>query len=189
MKAKHILTTIGLVLTGAVFVGNSATALTAQDEAALEFTFEPVLTLTVSDPDLIISNLNPGVSRMSNTIDITVETNSVGGYLLSATTGNAQNATRNLVLDASHYFESIATGASVSTLSDGTWGYTIDNGTSYSGIALYTGTATTVNSSNGPVNAATGTTQFAIGAKASAVQASGNYTNVINFTAVAKPVQ
>ena len=186
MKGKRILAITSLTLISAALAGNAAFALTEQSEAALEFTFAPSLTLSVSDSDLIISDLIPGTSDISNTVDVTVTTNSVYGYALSATTGNTTNPTRNLVRDSSNYLESIAVNSSTSTLSNDTWGYTIDGGATYSGLPLYTSAATELNFSYGPVNAAAGKTSFAIGAKASTNKAAGNYTNVVNFTAVAK---
>ena len=188
MKAKCIFSIMALTLISAAFAGNAALALTAQNEAEVEFTFNPSLTLSVSSSDIIISNLIPGTSDISNEIDVTVTTNNVGGYELSATTGNAQNATRNLVKDSSNYLESIAVGSSLSSLSNDTWGFTTNSGSTYSGLPLYTAAAVVLNSSNGPVNAAAGNTKFAIGAKASANKTAGNYTNVVNFTATSKVV-
>ena len=186
MKARYIPLIAMSTLIGAGFAGNAALALTEQSEAALEFTFSPSLTLAVSDSDLIIDNLIPGTSDISNTVDVTVTTNSVAGYSLFATTGNTTYPTRNLVKDNNNYLESIATDASIATLADNTWGYTLNNGSTYSGLPLYTATAKEINSSSSPVNATTGKTSFAIGAKAATTKASGNYNNVVNFTAVAK---
>ena len=186
MKAKCILSTMALTLIGAGFTGSSALALTEQSEAALEFTFAPSLTLSVSDSDLIIENLMPGTSDISNTVDVTVATNAIYGYSLFATTGNTTYPTRNLVRDNNNFLESIATDSNTATLGNDTWGYTIDGGTTYSGLPLYTSTSKELNSSYGPVDAITGKTSFAIGAKASANKASGNYNNVVNFTAISK---
>ena len=183
---KRTLLISSLTLISAVFAGNAAFALTAQNEAEVEFTFAPSLTLSVSDSDLIIENLMPGTSDISNTVDVTVTTNAVYGYSLLATTGNTTYPTRNLVKDNNNYLESVATDASISTLANDTWGYTLDNGSTYSGLPLYTGASKELNSSYEPVNATTGKTTFAIGAKASSTKASGNYNNVVNFTAVAK---
>ena len=188
MKVKRTLLITSLTLISAAFAGNAALALTEQSEATLEFTFAPSLTLSVSDSDLIIENLMPGTSDISNTVDITVTTNNIAGYVLSATTGNTTNPTRNLVRDSSNYLESIAVGSSLSSLSNDTWGYTTNGGTTYSGLPLYTSAGTELNSSNGPVNATIGKTSFAIGAKASTNKTAGNYTNVVNFTAVSRVV-
>ena len=115
------------------------------------------------------------------------------GYTLSATAGNTTNASTNLVntVDNTKLFTSLATDASLASLTtDNTWGYSFstNSGTSwsnYSGLPLYTAAAGAelVN------NDGSGSTpvQFKIAAKASNIQASGAYTNTINFTAVANP--
>ena len=185
-RVKYVLLAVMLILAGVGFTGELTMALSEQSEAELEFTFAPSLTLQVSDSDIIIDNLMPGTSGLSNTVDVTVTTNAIYGYVLSATTGNTTYPTRNLVRDNNNYLGSIVVGATTSTLTNDTWGYTLDNGATFSGLPLYTDASVQLNSSFGPVDAITGKTSFAIGAKASTNKASGNYNNVVNFTAVAK---
>ena len=171
----------------------SVSALTYQDNVELQFTWNPTIRISLSSADLIIDNLTPGNSADSNTITINVGTNNMYGYTLSATAGNTTNASTNLVntVDNTKLFTSLATDASLASLTtDNTWGYSFstNSGTSwsnYSGLPLYTAAsgAELVN------NDGSGSTpvQFKIAAKASTIQASGAYTNTINFTAVANP--
>ena len=168
-------------------------ALTYQDNVELQFTWNPTIRISLSSADLIIDNLTPGNSADSNTITINVGTNNMYGYTLFATAGNTTNASTNLVntVDNTKLFTSLATDASLASLTtDNTWGYSFstNSGTSwsnYSGLPLYTAAAGAelVN------NDGSGSTpvQFKIAAKASTIQASGAYTNTINFTAVANP--
>ena len=168
-------------------------ALTYQDNVELQFTWNPTIRISLSSADLIIDNLTPGNSADSNTITINVSTNNMYGYTLSATAGNTTNASTNLIntVDSTKLFTSLATDASLASLTtDNTWGYSYstNNGTNwsnYSGLPLYTAAAGAelVN------NDGSGSTpvQFKIAAKASNIQASGAYTNTINFTAVANP--
>ena len=189
---KIILPLLTIMLLGISTV-NYASALTYQDAVDLQFTWNPTLNISLSSADLIINNLTPGTSADSNIITINVATNNASGYVLTATTGNTSNASTNLVntTDNTKLFTSLATTDSLATLTaDNTWGYSFstNSGTSwsnYSGLPLYTATsgAELVN------NNGSGSTpvQFKIAAKASNMQASGAYTNVINFTAVANP--
>ncbi len=176
----------------AIFPG-PVSALTYQDNVELQFTWDPTIRISLSSADLIIDNLTPGNSADSNTITVNVGTNNMYGYTLSATAGNATNASTNLVntVDNTKLFTSLATDASLASLTtDNTWGYSFstNSGTSwsnYSGLPLYTAAAGAelIN------NDGSGSTpvQFKIAAKASTIQASGAYTNTINFTAVANP--
>ena len=174
------------------FSGNTY-ALTYQDNVELQFTWNPTIRISLSSADLVIDNLTPGTSSDSNIITVNVGTNNVSGYTLSATAGNTTNASTNLVntVDNTKLFTSLATDASLASLTtDNTWGYSFstNSGTSwsnYSGLPLYTAAAGAelIN------NDGSGSTpvQFKIAAKASTIQASGAYTNTINFTAVANP--
>ena len=177
---------IGLIFDTFVLCG-MASALTYQEEIPVSFTFNRGLSLSVSASDLHIYNLTPGTSDDSNIITVTTTTNNVTGYSLTASVGSSTNASTNLV-NGSNNFASIATNASLSSLTtDNTWGYSIstNNGSTwsnYSGLPIYTASSwkelASVNT-NG-----TTSIKFKIGAKASAAQAAGDYTNVINFTAV-----
>lgn len=186
-----ILFTIPFIITAAT--SNQVAALTYRDTVNLQFTWNPAINISLSSADLVISNLTPGTSADSNVITINVGTNNSYGYILSATVGNATNASTNLVntTDNTKLFTSLATTDSLATLTtDNTWGYSFstDSGTNWSncsGLPLYTD-PTGVELIN---NNSTGSTpiEFKIAAKASAEQASGTYINTINFTAVANP--
>ncbi len=188
---KIILPLLAIILLGTST--SSTSALTYQDNVELQFTWDPTIRISLSSADLIIDNLTPGTSSDSNIITVNVGTNNVSGYTLSATAGNTTNASTNLVntVDNTKLFTSLATDASLASLTtDNTWGYSYstNNGTNwsnYSGLPLYTAAsgAELIN------NDGSGSTpvQFKIAAKASTIQASGAYTNTINFTAVANP--
>lgn len=161
-----------------------ANATAYQDRAQVKFTFNPTLTLDLSSTSLSIDELLPGTSRDSNAIDITVDTNNIGGYTLSATVGDVSNASTSLVhTDGSATFSSVGYG-SFSSLADGKWGYSIDSGEHYSGLPLYSnGYGATLAHTKGA--SPSDTTSFLIGAKAAADQPLGAYSNVVNFIAVA----
>lgn len=161
-----------------------ANAATYQDRAQVKFTFNPTLTLDLSSTSLSIDELLPGTSRDSNSIDITVDTNNIGGYTLSATVGDVSNTSTSLVhTDGSATFSSVGYG-SFSSLADGKWGYSTDSGEHYSGLPLYNdGYGATLAYTNGA--SPSDTTSFLIGAKAAADQPLGTYSNVVNFIAVA----
>ena len=166
---------------------SSASALTEESEVDVKFTFNPMLTLSLSSADLIIANLIPGTSEDSNTIAVTVNTNNLSGYTLSATVGNSTKNTRNLVHDTlpSNIFSNIDTSSNITAFTtDNTWGYSIDDGAHYSGLPIYTDTPKEIKSTT---EAGNSYTNFLIGAKAANTQVSGDYTNVINFFAVANP--
>ncbi len=185
-KNKFLLASMSVGLLGLVFA-SSTSALTYQEEIPVSFTFNRGLSLTVSASDLHIYNLVPGNSDESNIITVTTTSNNATGYVLTASVGNSTKNTTNLV-NGSNNFASIATNASQASLTtDNTWGYSIstNNGSSwsnYSGLPIFSSTTwKEIASTN-----ANGTTSilFKIGAKASSSQAAGDYTNVINFTAV-----
>ena len=198
--AKNIITCSFIIITLCFLniilcSSHNSSALTYSSSVQTGFTFNPTISLTLSG-DLVINNLTPGNTADSNTIDVTVATNNTTGYTLLATAGTSSTNT-NLVNTAnnSYNFTSIATSASLASLTtDNTWGfsYSSDSGTTwsnYSGLPLdnddegATGkqlAKTTSQSQNLPI-------QVKIGAKASQSQASGTYTNVINFYAVATP--
>lgn len=195
MKVKYILT---LMMLGGGFIalgtGVSATevelpevertetSVTNSGEVDVEFTFDPVLTLSLSESDIVIADLIPGSVKNSNTVGITVKTNNQAGYLLSATVGSETNDYRDLLhTDGVTAFASVDEGANLTALSASTWGYSINSGTNFSGLAKWDEPATKLRTSTGASNE---TTNFLIGAKAAAGQLSGDYTNVINFIAV-----
>ena len=192
MQDKNRFLVVGMLvgLFGLAFVG-SASALTYQEEIPVSFTFNRGLSLSVSASDLHIYNLTPGTSDDSNIITVTTTTNNVTGYSLTASVGSSTNASTNLV-NGTNNFASIATNANLASLTtDNTWGYSIstNNGSTwsnYSGLPIYT--ASSWKELVGVNTNGTTSIKFKIGAKASAAQAAGDYTNVINFTATANYV-
>lgn len=54
----------------------------------MDFTFKPTLSVNISPSDLVISNLAPGTTDDSNSINVSVVTNAAYGYNLSASPAN-----------------------------------------------------------------------------------------------------
>jgi hypothetical protein len=183
-KVKYILFTSMMILGGAIMV-RGVDALTETREVEVQFTFDSVLTVSLTGTDLLINDLTPGGVKNSNEIGITVETNNSAGYQLTATVGSASNDTRNLVhTNGVTGFSSIDVGSNLSSLStDSTWGYSVNSGASFSGLPKWDD-STSVAELNSSTGAANETTNFLIGAKAAAGQLAGDYSNVINFVAV-----
>ena len=167
-----------------------------QSNVGVGFTFNPTISVSLSDSDLTIDGLIPGGGAAdSNVITVDVSTNTAYGYTLTSTVG-ASNTTRNLVnsVDNTKTFASIDFGSGLASLTtDNTWGYSYssDNGTTwanYSGLPLYgdsTHVATLIDTDDA---ADSDSIKFKIAAKAGATQASGEYTNVVNFAAVANAI-
>ena len=193
---------------GVCFISNSASALTYQSSTNVGFTFNPAISISLSD-DLLISSLSPGSTSDSNIINVAINTNASQGYTLTATAGTSSTTT-NLVNTGNNnnIFTSLATNATITdwaNANDNTWGYSYseDNGTTwisgkdgsnqnilgYSGLPLDNddsgATGKTLISTTLPSD--NKTLKFKIGAKASSSQAAGDYTNIINFYAVANP--
>ena len=191
-----------------VIVVHSTSALTYQSSTNVGFTFNPAISISLSD-DLLISSLSPGSTSDSNIINVAINTNASQGYTLTATAGTSSTTT-NLVNTGNNnnIFTSLATNATITdwtNANDNTWGYSYseDNGTTwisgkdgsnqnilgYSGLPLDNddsgATGKTLISTTLPSD--NKTLKFKIGAKASSSQASGDYTNIINFYAVANP--
>ena len=98
----------------------STSALSYESEVGIGFTFNPTISISLSPSDLVISNLTPGTTAESNSINVSVATNAAYGYTLSATVDNT-NLTHTNETDA---FGSIATNANLPSLNtDNTWGY------------------------------------------------------------------
>ncbi len=196
----------------------NTSALDYSSNVDIGFTFLPKLSITLSNPSLTINNLVPGGNAVdSNTITINVSTNIAEGYNLFATVGGNNNTnngynTTNLVntIDNNYTFTSLSSNVSeLSSFTNNTWGYSYcisncssastpdtpnpnwisgdyDNAsTGYNGLPLYTNTGIKLvekaDSTNSTVN-------FKIAARASNTQPSGEYTNVINFTAVSNTI-
>ena len=149
---------------------------------------------------MVINGLAPGTAaRDSNIIDVNVSTNVAYGYNLSATVGNSSNATQNLVNGNYGFTPLSASVADLASFDNDEWGYSysIDNGTNwingdyssatagYGVLPLYTATGVKLAGNSDNVGSSV---QFKIAAKAGATQASGEYTNVVNFTAVANAI-
>ena len=193
MKVNHKVLILGMISLGMFGFGGTlleGMALAAgseayQDSFDLKFTFNPTLTLTLGATELTINNLAPGTSGSSSAVNVAVATNNIAGYTLKATVGNASNPSTELRMngtDTANKFNMISTSGS---LAKGQWGYSTNGGSSFSGLELYTGTPTEINTSSTPTDGSTtGVTSFQIGAYADDAQITGSYTNVINFTAV-----
>lgn len=174
-----------------------ASALSAQEEVGVQFTFVPSLSIILSDSLIHIDDLTPGNYASSNTIRINVTTNSAFGYTLTATVGDENGiASDELVnADAEAIFSSISSDAelTLSNFNPNHWGYT--TAISINGSSLYSGlvynASTIINKTMNPSGRAyreypgTNTTNFTIGASASSNQFSGEYTNVIGFELIA----
>ena len=186
------------------FCSEMVSALSYQQDIGVNFTFNKVLSLTLSSNDIHITNLAPGTASDSNIININVLTNSVNGYSLGATVGNSTTYnTTNLVHSNSNInevFTSIGwtanpTISSNTNLGTDKWGYSfsLDNGNSwsnYNGLPLYFGAIkpAILKETTGPVSSTSGDNiKFKIGAKASSSKPSGDYSNIINFYVVAHP--
>ena len=214
MKDHKLINTISVmtILLSGLFVCNHfASALTYQSNVDVGFTFNPTISLNLSG-DLIINNLTPGTASDSNIIDVTVATNASQGYNLLTTVG-VKGGTSSLVNSSnnSYTFTNLSTTpgtvSSLANFTDDTWGYSysVDNGTNwisgstgstasgYAGLPLDNndnaeergnGGIALISTTNPADNR---TIKFKIGAKASQSQASGTYTNTINFYAVANP--
>ena len=190
---------------GGVLLGDvdGAGALDYQSNVGVGFTFEPTLNVTLSNADLIINNLTPGASAEdSNIITVGVSTNVAYGYNLSATVGDAMNATTNLVNGDNNFTTLSSNVSSLSGFGNNTWGYSYcvadcdasanwvsgsqgSTSMGYAGLPLYTETGVRLADVS---DNASSSTQFKIAAKASTAQASGEYTNVVNFAAVANVI-
>ena len=190
---------------------NNASALTYSTDTDVSFTFNPTLSISLSDTNINIDNLLPGLSSESSPITVSVNSNTPYGYSLFASVGNSTDYnTTSLTHEDSDIgnnaaFISIATNASLPQLTtDNTWGYTYrthntnnadnEGWSNYNGLPLYS-TADNNTSTNNPALLidtkspadSTESIDFKIAARASTAQASGTYNNVINFYAVGKP--
>ena len=208
---KKSLAFVVFLVSMSVLVTSSVFAVTYQSLEEVKFTFDPAITVSLSG-DLLINNLSPSSASDSNIIDVTVATNASHGYNLLATVGQ-KNGTDSLVNTSNntYTFTNLSTtagsAATLNNFTDNKWGYSysVDNGTNwisgntgstasgYAGLPLDNNDNADERGNGGvtlisTVNPADGKTiKFKIGAKASNTQASGTYTNTINFYAVANP--
>ena len=180
---------------------DNSNAMTYSNNADVSFTFAPTLSIGLSANNLTIDNLVPGTTSTSNTVTVTVSSNTPYGYVLSAGVGSTEPTdpyynTSDLVHDntttevpTANKFTSIPTSASLSSLTtDNTWGYSTstNGGTSWS---TYSGHSHKVTKPLLDISAAAqpSTIDFKIAARSATTQASGTYNNVITFYAVGKP--
>ena len=194
------ITIVSLALAGCAI---DSSALTYQNSVDVEFTINPSISINLSSNDLIIDNLTPGNSSDSNVITATVSTNAGYGYYMSATAGTSSTNT-NLTSPTGSIFTNLSSNAAtLSSFPDNYWGYSYstDDGstwisgsqgnanTGYDGLPLDNddsgATGVILTSTDSFTNS--GSVKFKIGAKASSTQASGTYTNTVNFYAVANP--
>ena len=161
----------------------STSALSYQTETDISFTFNPTISISLSSSDLVIPSLAPGTTSESNSINVSVATNAAYGYTLSATVDNTNLTHTN----ETNTFGSIATNANLSNLAtDNTWGYatSLDSGSTWSN---YNGLSNSSNKKLLDIDTnISSTIGFKIDAKASNAQASGTYTNTVNFIAIAR---
>lgn len=183
MKVKHIITTCGIILGGLAITQGANAVVTYEGASDVQFTFSPSLSLALSGDGFVIDDLGPGMQKISNAVTATVSTNSSTGYTLSATVGNTTYNSTALISTN----DTIAMMGSGTALTSGTWGYTVNDGTTYG--ALDTSTSTILNKTTNNAGAAapgysgTNTTSVKIGAYAGDAQAPGVYNNVVNFAA------
>ena len=178
MKAKHIITTCGILLGGVAATSGASAIVTYRDSADVQFTFSSTLSMTLTGDAFTIANLMPDTSGLSNAVTATVNTSSPSGYLLTATVGNTTTYnTTDLVSSNGQRFTMIS--ASGTSLPSGTWGYTTDDGSNYGALSNITPTILAQTSAAG-----SSSTVMKIGAKAAQNQLPGTYENVVNFTAV-----
>ena len=157
--------------------------------------------MSLSSADLVIPHLTPGNYASSNTITVNIATNNAKGYTLTAKVGD-KNSTilnnNNLVntTNSNINFTSLLTSDSLvaSNFDDNKWGYTtastIDSNAKYSGLlynvdTVINATKNTLGMPQSSEYPGTNTTNFTIAARAGDSQASGEYTNIINFRGVA----
>ncbi len=200
---SQLFTTITAVLS--TTLSAQVSALTYQNSTDVQFTINPSIGISLSSSDLIIDNLAPSSSSDSNVITVNVATNAENGYYMSATAGTSTGNT-NLAnpLDNNHMFTSLSSNvATLNAIPDNQWGYSYstDNGSTwisgsqgntslgYNGLPLDNDDsgATGVILANTDSYSNAGSVKFKIAAHASPTQASGTYTNTVNFYAVANP--
>ncbi len=168
----------------------NTSALDYSSNVGVGFTFNPTLSINISSSDLVISNLKPGTTEDSNSINVSVAINAAYGYTLSANVGDDIHNNSNLThTNNTDIFSSIAIDANLSSLdTDNTWGYTskLSNETVWSNYNGLSSSSNTILLDNNNTADSTGGIDFKIAAKASNTQPSGVYTGTINFIAVTK---
>ena len=189
MRKIYILYIAAISILSLVYINNTS-ALDYSSNVGIGFTFNPTLSISLSSSDLVISNLVPGSTLDSNSINVSVATNAAYGYTLSANV-NDENLVHSNNVDT---FSSIDTNAGLASLDDSDesniWGYSYKNNiastptwSNYSGLSNSANKVLFNTDSN-----SSGSIDFKIAAKASDTQPSGAYTGTINFTATTKPM-
>lgn len=187
MRKRHISYITTAILS--LFVINNTSALSYSSGVDLSFTFDPTISISVSD-DLIIPNLTPGTTANSNIININIATNAAYGYTLLATVGNESDYPSSNLVNSNYSFDNIAEDANLDNLTtDNTWGYSYkklnDNAwSSYNGLPLYINAKKQLVDTNHQTE---DIINFKIAAKAGNTQPSGAYNSIVNFYAIAKP--
>lgn len=164
-----------------------------EGDVNVQFTFNTNLTMTVSDGVLSIEGLDPGRQDTSDMITVTTATNNAQGYTLNAMVGDTTHESTSLLSGAATIASIGYAAGGSSTLTSGTWGYQLNNGTADGAFANYNGFANPLENvvlkeTSGPTVEAGDVVGFRIGAYAAAGQPSGVYTNTITFASVANGI-
>ena len=190
MRKIYILYIATISILSLVYINNTS-ALDYSSNIDIGFTFNPTLSISLSSSDLVISNLKPGTTEDSNSINVSIATNAAYGYTLSANVGDDIHNNSNLThTNNTNIFSSIDTNADLASLdTDNTWGYTskLSNETAWSNYSGLSNSSNAILLDNSNAADSTGDIDFKIAAKAGSTQPSGEYTGTINFTAVTKP--
>ena len=195
-RSSVILSSIISIILGGVGIVGTTSALEYQSNPVdIKFEFGSTLNITTGG-NISISDLTPGTKAISaSNYNVTVSTNNLTGYTLSATVGCSSGTdcydSKNLS-DGTNTFSMLSTDGA---LTAGTWGVSLDSNatanSNFKTLAKYDETATTINKTTSSTGtAATGYTGTAnttvrVGAYATTSQVAGTYTNSINFIAVA----
>ncbi|MBR2709896.1 hypothetical protein IKE72_02350 [Candidatus Saccharibacteria bacterium] len=184
---------------GTVLMSGPVTALSYQTEVQPQFTFSESIQveITSTEKNLIIEDLVPGTNKTSNEIDVRVSTNSANGYTLTSTAGDGTTYKSTALVnseDSNKTFTSLATSDEITdpaNFGPGEWGFSYKQGSSdtwndYSGLPSYLDPGKTIGETDAPSASGGDIYNFRIAAKASPIQASGTYNNVITFYAVSQ---
>lgn len=200
-KQKKLLSVVvlGLVALGLAGVGKVRAAETKTSNVDVKFTVNSTMNVTIDKETMTVSELMPGTSGESDVATVTVKSNAVGGYYLSATAGTHETDT-SLKQDAAGVeksIESIDTKADLENLSGQTgnkWGFRFTTGDEagltsmhYNGLPQdgndggKTGTQLVNVTSPTPDQKV----KCQVGVKVDSDLPAGTYKNVVNFYVVA----
>ena len=175
---------------------------TKSAEADVEFTFEPTLTLEVSNEGTTnMGEVSAWQSKEADSFSVTVGTNNAKGFYLSATAGTKENGP-DLKSSAGDAIRHLTPGDSnksnVGELDDNSWGILVEKGVAAVSNGHYWGLPTDIGGSDMAAQAAAGTklldTDSADGDKSVDVKVGvklgtikpGTYQGQLNFYAVTK---